>query len=172
MRYTRRLTLPALALTIAAAAALMLAACAATGVGGTLAPTASAGIIRESLGGTLPGTAPGQRLGLWHYTIPAGSRLSPHTHPGWQVARIVSGTLSYTIISGEATVLRGTGGTETHETGETFVLLAGDTIVENPDLQHFGANNGTVPVEIYASSLFTDGQPPAIPLPGASPAAS
>ena len=171
MRSLRRLTLRSLALTRLAVVALAVTAC-TTGGGGTVAPAASAGIIRESLGGTLPGTAPGQRLSLWHYTIPAGSQLSPHTHPGWQVARIVSGTLSYTIVSGEATVLRGTGGTETHKTGETFVLLAGDTIVENPDLQHFGANNGTVAVEIYASSLFVDGQPPAIPLPSASPAST
>src|SRR5690242_14011380 len=62
-----------------------------------VAPAASAGIVRTDLGTTLPGTAPGQRLGLWHYTIPAGSALVPHRHPGWQIARIVAGTLTYTI---------------------------------------------------------------------------
>jgi quercetin dioxygenase-like cupin family protein len=135
-------------------------------------PTAVGGIIRTDLGNTLPDTAPGQRLGLWHYTIPAGSALVPHTHPGWQVARIVAGTLSYTIISGQATVIRSGGSTETHGSGETITLATGDSIVENPDLAHFGANNGTTPVEIYAASLFKDGSPPAIPLPSGRPASS
>ena len=171
MRAIRRQPPSSPALVALAVAALLLAACTATG-GGVIAPTASAGIIRDNLGGPLPGTAPGQRLSLWHYTIPAGSRLSPHRHPGWQVARVVAGTLSYTIIAGEATVLRGSGATEIHTIGETITLASGDTIIENPDLQHFGANEGTVPVEIYASSLFEDGQPPAIPLPSPSPAAS
>ena len=132
-------------------------------------PSPSGGIIRQDLGNVLPATAEGERLGLWHYTIPAGSQLVPHHHPGWQVARIVAGTLTYQIIKGEAIVIRGSGATETHRTGETITLATGDSIVENPDLDHFGANKGTTPVEIYAASLFTDGQPPAIPLASTSP---
>jgi quercetin dioxygenase-like cupin family protein len=151
-----------LALVAAIALAVILAACQAAGSAPT--PTPSAGIIRQDLGNVLPATAQGERLGLWHYTIPAGSQLVPHHHPGWQVARIVAGTLTYQIIKGEATVIRGSGATETHKTGETITLATGDSIVENPDLDHFGSNSGTTPVEIYAASLFTDGQPPAIPL--------
>ena len=50
----------------------------------------STGIIRSELGNALPATAPGQTLSLWHYSIPAGSKLMPHKHPGWQVARIIA----------------------------------------------------------------------------------
>lgn len=137
-------------------------------------PVASpaAGIVRTPLGSAEPDTAPGEQLGLWHYTIPAGAALVPHTHPGWQVARIVAGTLTYTIIEGKATVLRGDGTTEIHGADETITLGSGDSIVENPGLAHFGANLGTQPVEIYAASLFTDGAAPATALASPSPAAS
>ncbi len=150
---------------IAALVAGLLAGCAATpgqssGPGGS-----AAAIVREDLGSTLPATAAGQRLGLWHYEIQAGAALPPHHHPGWQVARITAGTLTYQIIDGQATVIRATGATEVHGAGEVITLATGDSVIENPDLHHFGANRGTVTVEIYTASLFTDGSPPAIPMP-------
>lgn len=156
-------------------AALLLAACGAQAGGSTASPASpapSAASVRLDLGNTLPTTASGQRLGLWYVSIPAGQSLVAHVHPGWQIARVVAGTLTYTIITGKATVIRANGASETHGAGETITIATGDTIVENPDLQHYGANNGTQTVEIYASSLFTDGQPAAIALPSASPAAS
>ena len=149
--------------------ALLLFAGCTSGSSPSLAPEPSGGIVRTELGTTLPGSAPGERLGLWHYTIPAGSALVPHRHPGWQIARVSSGTLTYTILTGTVTVLRAGGAQEMHGAGETITLAAGDTVIENPDVQHFGANNGTAPVEIYASSLLKDGEPVAIPLPSGAP---
>jgi quercetin dioxygenase-like cupin family protein len=124
-----------------------------------------AGIVRTLLGNTQPATAPGQTLSLWHYTIPAESALTPHTHPGFQVARVVRGTLTYDVISGSVTVLRADGTTETAQSGAVLVVNAGDTVIENPELAHFGANAGDAPVEIMAASLFTSGSEPALPLP-------
>ena len=46
---------------------------------------------------------------------------------------------------------------------------AGDTVVENPELAHYGANNGTEDVVIYAASLFPVGAAPADPLPSNAP---
>jgi quercetin dioxygenase-like cupin family protein len=128
-----------------------------------------AGIVRTLLGETSPTTAPDQTLGLWHYTIPAGSALTPHTHPGFQVARVLSGTLSYDVISGTVTILRADGTTEMARSGSVVTVNAGDTVIENPDLAHFGSNSGDVPVEIVAASLFTHGSPPALPLASAAP---
>jgi quercetin dioxygenase-like cupin family protein len=136
------------------------------------APTASPGIVRTDLGTTLPGTAPGQRLGLWHYTIPPGSALVPHRHPGWQIARIVSGTLTYTILAGTPTVIRANGEQQTPGAGQTIKLAAGDTVIENPGVEHFGANDGPDVVEIYTSTLLADGEPVAIPLATAAPSTS
>jgi len=131
-------------------------------------PAPAGGIIRTLLGEVQPTTVEGETLSLWHYTIPAGQALVPHVHPGFQVARIVSGTLTYEVIDGEVTILRADGSTETASAGAVVTLDAGDTVIENPDLSHFGTNNGSEPVIIHASSLFTTGSAPAIPL--ASPA--
>jgi quercetin dioxygenase-like cupin family protein len=135
------------------------------------APSATAGPTRQDLGNTLPETARGERLGLWKVTIPPGTALAPHTHPGWQVARIVSGRLSYTITEGHVTLIHADG-TQIELGVGTIEIQAGETVVENPDVKHYGANNGTTPVEIYIASLLTDGQPPAIPLASTAPAAS
>jgi quercetin dioxygenase-like cupin family protein len=133
------------------------------------ATSPAGGIIRTLLGAVAPTTADGQTLSLWHYTIPAGSALVPHTHPGFQVARIVSGDLTYTVIDGEVTILRADGSTETGTSGQVVELHATDTVIENPGLAHFGANSGTEPVEIYAASLFETASAPAIPLPSTAP---
>ena len=128
-------------------------------------PAEPSGVIRSDLGNALPTTAPGQTLGLWHYSIPAGSKLPPHRHPGWQVARITAGQLQYTVISGEASVLRSDGRKEQIGAGAVTVLNAGDSVIENPSLDHFGINLGPATVEIYTASIFESGLPPAILLP-------
>lgn len=127
------------------------------------------GITRTDLGIAEPGSAPGQELGLWHYSIPAGSELAAHTHPGWQVARITSGELQYTIISGEGTLIHADGTAEPIGPG-MHTLKTGDTVVENPELEHFGANQGDEPVAIVAATLYPQGAPLSTPLaqPGGS----
>jgi quercetin dioxygenase-like cupin family protein len=152
---------------------VLLAATGCTPAGSVpVSPAPSIGIVRTDLGTTLPADAPGQRLGLWHYTIPAGAALVPHRHPGWQVARIVSGNLRYSIISGTVTVIRAGGTQESRGAGETTTLGAGDTVIENPGAHHFGANDGPAVVELYTATLLTDGQPVAIPIPTAAPSGS
>ena len=121
------------------------------------------GITRTDLGTARPGSAPGEELGLWQYRIPAGAELAPHTHAGWQIARIVRGALEYTIISGEGTLIHADGSSEPVGPG-TYTLQTGDSIVENPDLQHFGANATNDDVVILAATLYTEGAPLSIPI--------
>lgn len=132
-----------------------------------LSPDASAspevGITRTDLGIAQPASAPGLELGLWHYLIPAGSELPPHTHAGWQIARIAQGELEYTIIAGEGTLISRDGSNRPVGPG-TYILKAGDSIVENPALEHFGANRTTDPVTIVAATLYTQGAPLSLPL--------
>ena len=128
-------------------------------------PSASqeVGITRTDLGVAQPATAPGLELGLWHYVIPAGAVLPPHTHAGWQIARIAEGELTYTIIAGQGTLISADGARTPVGPG-TYTLKAGDSIVENPELQHFGANATDQPVTIVAGTLYTEGAPLSLPL--------
>ena len=137
----------------------------------TVAPSASpaSGIVRAEIGGVVPGNAPGLRLTLWHYIIPAGSKLPAHNHPGWQIAQVKAGTLTYTILTGEAEIHRADGTVETHKAGDTIDLNTGDAIIENPDEHHQAANNGTVDIELITTTLLTDGAPVAQPDPTPAP---
>lgn len=141
----------------------------ADGIDAGLAPSTNAaasaevGITRTELGRAQPASAPGLEMGLWHYLIPAGSELPPHTHAGWQIARIAQGELQYTIIAGEGTLISADG-TRTAVGPGTYTLKAGDSIVEDPELQHFGANVTDAPVTIVAATLYTEGAPLSLPL--------
>ena len=131
-------------------------------------------IIRTPLGQTEPATAEGETLGLWHYLIPAGAALPPHTHPGTQVARIVSGVLDYEVVSGEARVTRADGSSETVVAGSTVTLQPGDTVIEPPGMVHFGSNDGRRPVVLVSATLFETGAEPAtaVEVPAGAPESS
>ncbi len=145
----------------------------------TLAPAlalAQDQVIDESetgsdLGITQPATAPGQELGLWKNSVPAGSILGAHTHPGWQVVHITDGELEYTITSGTGTLIHEDGSTEIVGPG-TYTLRAGGGIVENPDTWHHAENITSRPVEIVAATLYLKGLPLSIPLASPVPEAS
>lgn len=140
---------------------------------GTPVP-ASGSVVREVLSSGNPVAAPGEVLELVRYTIPAGTRLPAHTHPGMQAATIVSGTLLYTVVEGEVPVTRAAGsdpaapGAVTAGGGEVAIGPS-DSFVEAAGVVHFGRNVGPEPVVILVASLFTTGAPPAS-LVDASPA--
>jgi len=151
--------------TIAVALGVVLAVGAAGGCAnddeasaGSASPAAAESVVRDRLGVTNPGNAPGQALFLERVTIAPGARLSTHYHEGTQVAHVVSGELTYNIVRGTATVLRADG--EEVATGPTVVVLkAGDGVVETPEVVHYGANDGDEPVVIVLAALLADGAP-------------
>jgi quercetin dioxygenase-like cupin family protein len=119
-------------------------------------------VVRVQLGASNPQNAPGQELFLEQVTIAPGARLSTHYHQGTQVAHVVSGELTYNIVSGTATVLRGSGDGQVQElaTGPTVVVIkAGDGVVETEDVVHYGSNDGDVPLVIMLAALLADGAP-------------
>jgi quercetin dioxygenase-like cupin family protein len=116
------------------------------------------GVVRTDLGIAAPASAPGEDLGLWHYVIPARTDLAPHTHPGWQLARITAGELEYSVVSGLGELLRADGSSEPMGPG-TYLLTTGDGVIENPDLVHFAANRTDDIVTIIAATLFPAGEP-------------
>ena len=154
---------------VALVAAVSLVACGSSSPGAgsastaapatTAAPGSTEPVVKEVLAeDTAPPGAPGYTLTLIRYTIAPGAKLSPHVHPGVQMANIDSGSLTYTIISGTAEVRRA-GGTPTAITGPTtLTLAAGDSVVEPFDMVHFGANDTDQPVVISATLLTESSQ--------------
>jgi len=104
-----------------------------------------------------PGGA-GSTLTLMRYTIAPGAQLSPHIHPGVQLAHIESGTLTYTVVEGTATVTRAGGTVEPVSAPATIALATGDAVAENDGMVHFGANETDEPVVILATLLTADGE--------------
>jgi hypothetical protein len=164
MRITRRRVPP---LVVVATLTLTLAVAAACSGGdddrdarsaGTTT-TGGTGVTRTQLGQASPVNAPGQMLHLEHVTIAPGAKLAEHFHLGTQVARVMSGTLTYNIVSGTATITRAGGQTEEASGPKEVRLEPGDTIVETSDLVHFGANDTGAPVEIELAALLAQGAP-------------
>jgi quercetin dioxygenase-like cupin family protein len=122
------------------------------------------GTVREELGNALPVNAPGQHLYLERVTISPGTQLDTHFHDGTQVAHIVSGSLTYNIVSGSAQITRDAGAVETL-TGPTVTTLEpGDWIVETRDLVHFGSNESEDPVVVLLAVLLVQDAPLATPV--------
>jgi quercetin dioxygenase-like cupin family protein len=147
-------------------ATLLLVACG--GDDGDSTPPEAEGVtevVRQLLAQASPDTAAGQILELTRVIIPAGEAIAPHTHPGPQLAVVVSGRITYTVIEGEATVTRAAAtpdeAVDTYDSGDTFELGAGDAIVEPTGMVHEARNRTEEIVIIYLSSLFPVGAPPA-----------
>jgi quercetin dioxygenase-like cupin family protein len=121
--------------------------------------------VRQLLADANPETAEGQLLELTRVIIPPGEGIPPHTHPGPQLAVVVSGTVTYTVIEGEATVTKAVATpdevAQTYTSGDVVEIGGGDAVVEPTGMVHMATNEGDDPVIIYLSSLFPEGEPPA-----------
>jgi quercetin dioxygenase-like cupin family protein len=139
-----------------------IAACSSASM--SAAPSGSAAVtVRTVLASGAPSfAAPGYEMDLARYTIPPHAKLAPHHHPGMQLAYIESGTLTYTVIEGTVTVHAIDGSTRTIGPGQTGQIRTGEWLTETPEIVHFGANETDQPISILASSLFVQGDPPAI----------
>jgi len=101
--------------------------------------------------------------------VEPGAKLALHHHLGTQVARIESGTLTYTVRRGSAVVREGEADqrprrVRTIAAGQTARIRPGQWLVEQPSDVHEAANRGSAPVVIYLATLLKDGAPPATPV--------
>ncbi|CCM64435.1 MULTISPECIES: cupin domain-containing protein [Candidatus Neomicrothrix] len=130
-------------------------------------PTTTTAAVRSEVYADLvdPPGAEGRKLSLVRYTIAPGAKLVPHVHPGVQMARIESGTLTYTIESGTALVRRAGSTTDEPETGPTTITLeVGDAVIEQDNMVHFGENRSSKELVIIAALLTKDGMKLAEPV--------
>jgi quercetin dioxygenase-like cupin family protein len=122
------------------------------------------GITRTPLGEASPANAPGQTMYLQQVTIAPHAKLPEHFHQGTQVAHVISGVLTYNIVSGSVAVSRAGGRTEVVSGPDTVLLQSGDALVETRSLVHFGANDTDEPVVIELAALLQQGAPLATPV--------
>jgi quercetin dioxygenase-like cupin family protein len=112
---------------------------------------------------------PGQSLHLARYEIAPMTDLRPHFHDGTQIGIVISGILTYTVLTGSVTVYqRGADGKPERIAeiagGQTRRVPAGQWVVEHADTTHFGANRDDIPLVIVTSSLLRAGAPLATPV--------
>ena len=138
-----------------------------------VATVAAEPVLREILAEMeSPPGAPGRRLSLVRYTIAPGTDLAVHTHPGVQLASIVSGTLSYEVISEAATVYRASNDAQQAGASELIgpvqtTLGPGDVVIERAEMVHLGANRTDNPIVILATLLTDPSQELAVAAPAA-----
>jgi len=123
------------------------------------AGTTANGVTRTPLGEATPTNAPGQKLYLQQVTIAPHAKLPEHFHQGTQVARVISGVLTYNIVNGSAAVTRAGGKAEEFSAPNKILLEPGDSLVETSSLTHFGANDTDKPVVIELTALLEQGAP-------------
>jgi quercetin dioxygenase-like cupin family protein len=158
-------------LAILAGAALLPATAAgayATGAAHHAAAQATRAVLAQAVN---PTGAHGRTLALSRVEIPPHTRLALHRHPGTQIAYIQKGRLTYTVKTGSVTVYRGAGDQNPTvvrrvTAGHTGTVSTGEWVIERPQTVHFGANQGDRTVEILLATLFTNGSPPSISVPG------
>ena len=113
--------------------------------------------------------APGRTMVLSRVEVEPGARLPLHHHLGTQIARVESGTLTYTVRQGSAAVREGEADQQPRlvraiKAGQTARIRAGQWLVEQPSDIHEAANRGSEPVVIYLSTLLKSGAPPSTPV--------
>lgn len=119
-------------------------------------------VTREVLASGYPTQEQKQILELVRYTIAPKTKLPIHTHPGMQIERVEAGTLTYTVVEGEAKVTKANGTELLLQKGKTIQLTVGDSLVEPAGMVHYGENQTNNPVILLSASLFDANQPKAI----------
>jgi quercetin dioxygenase-like cupin family protein len=124
--------------------------------------TYSQSVTREVLASGYPTQDQKQILELVRYTIAPRTKLPTHIHPGMQIERVEAGTLTYTVVEGEAKVTKPNGTELILQAGKTIQLTVGDSLVESAGMVHYGENKTDSPVILLSASLFDANQPKAI----------
>lgn len=119
-------------------------------------------VTREVLASGYPTQDEKQILELVRYTIAPRTKLPTHTHPGMQIERVEAGTLTYTVVQGEAKVTKANGTQLILQKGKTIQLTVGDSLVEPAGMVHYGENQTNKSVILLSASLFNANQPKAI----------
>ena len=120
------------------------------------ATIASGQAVRELVSSAPAQGAPGSVLDMYKVTIPKGTTLALHYHPGTQVVRVQQEDLTYTVERGTAYLSIPRAGIDPKRipirAGQNRVLHAGQGVVEPAGMRHF-ASAPTTTVILVVSIL-------------------
>lgn len=122
------------------------------------------GVYAEVLAGVPSDRTPGQTVYLARFTFEPGSEIFAHGHPGTTVLETDQGSFGWTLVKGEAHVVRGaaSGGTATEDLtqpGDDVILNPGDAIYYESDVVHTARDAGDDPAIVLGTLVLTAGQP-------------
>jgi quercetin dioxygenase-like cupin family protein len=122
------------------------------------------GFVAEVFAGVPSERAPGQTVYTARFTIQPGSEIFPHGHPGTTSLSVANGSFGWTLLQGEAYVVRGagSGGTAVEEITEPdteVILEPGDAIYYEDDVVHTARNAGDDVAVVLGTLVLEAGQP-------------
>ena len=124
---------------------------------------AAAGVTAQLRGSGTPDAAADHQLALRRITFAPGATVDNHHHPGALALTVESGSLGYTVLEGEVTVVRaatnGTPGpTEQLTPGVEVILTPGDALFEQ-SVVHSARNASDGETIVWVGSLIEADQP-------------
>lgn len=130
-------------------------------------PAYAAGVTAEILGRIEPPAAPGHALQLVRVTFAPGAAVAAHRHSGGTVTTQVSGSHAFTVLEGNARLIRAGMGTpaagaeagEPMEVGREYTIALGDVIVFDGMVVHTAHNPTGEPAVLMEAQLRATDRP-------------
>jgi mannose-6-phosphate isomerase-like protein (cupin superfamily) len=124
-------------------------------------PAGAVGLMPHVLARIEPATAPGQELQLVRVDVAPGATVAPHTHPGTIALCLESGSFTFGIVEGVATVTRAATAA-TPEAAEQLadaetMLAPGDCVTINASTTVHTLRNTGGPAVIWQAQLYALG---------------
>src|SRR5215213_1745266 len=130
-------------------------------------PTYAAGVTAEILGRIEPPAAPGYTLQLVRVTFAPDAVVAAHRHSGGTVTTQISGSHAFTVLEGNARLIRagtatpaaGAEAGEPMEIGEEYTIALGDVIVFDESVVHSAHNPNSEPAVLMEAQLRASDRP-------------
>ena len=129
-------------------------------------PTYAVGVTAEVLSRTEAAAAPGFSLQVVRITFAPGAVVAPHTHPGDTVTYQLSGSHAFTVLAGEARLVRAGTATpaagaagEAMEPNREYTVAPGDALAFGAETAHTARNPTGAPAVLLEAQLREVGMP-------------
>jgi quercetin dioxygenase-like cupin family protein len=130
-------------------------------------PVYAAGVTPEILGRIEPPGAPGYTLQLVRVTFAPGAIVAAHRHSGGTVTTEVAGSHAFTVLEGNARLIRagtatpaaGAEAGEPMQLGQEYTIALGDAIVFDESVVHTAHNPNSEPAVLMEAQLRASDRP-------------